>query len=98
MGVNLKALTHLWTTLHSYRPDVWDPRIAYDWFIQWMRSIPDLDCGCMAHWRDLVNEFPVDTSSAESFFAWGVEAHNKVNKRLRKKIITLEEARKLWQT
>lgn len=85
-----------WTKLHSYRFTTAD--LAREFYRQWQDTIPNIDCGCMAHWKELVRDFPPDFSSAEAFFTWGVEAHNKVNKRLKKTILTIEEAKALWQS
>jgi hypothetical protein len=87
-----------WVKLHSFRLLKWDSSIATEWFIQWQRDIPDIDCGCMVHWRGLIRRFPADLSSAEAFFAWGVEAHNRVNKRIGKKLFTIKEAKTQWQS
>jgi hypothetical protein len=40
---------------------------------------------------------PPDYSSHEAWFAWGVKAHNEVNQRLGKPIVSLEEAKHIWR-
>ena len=51
------------------------------------------NCVCRNQWRhDLVIE-PPDFSN---YFAWTVSQHNRVNARLGKPILTVEEARARW--
>lgn len=66
-----------------------------EWFSGWQARIPNINCDCRRHWRELVAAKPPDFSSREAFFAWTVEAHNAVNERLGKPLVTLEEARRL---
>ncbi len=51
-------------------------------------------CGdCRAHWAKVLREIPVRWCD---YFAWSVEAHNAVNARLGKPILTLDDARARW--
>jgi hypothetical protein len=84
-----------WAELHGYSPEVWDEAAAREWFADWQRRIPNIACDCRRHWRELVAEMPPDFSSREAFFAWTVEAHNAVNSRIGKPLVTLEEAYRL---
>lgn len=89
---NTEHYHKLWEKLHSYQYD--NPKNTEFWFKDWSSQIP---CGtCKAHWQDLILKFPPDYSSAENFFKWTVEAHNKVNERLGKSIVSIEEAKKIW--
>lgn len=82
----------LWEELHTYK---WiSSEETKKWYILWINKLP---CGtCKQHWELLIKDFPPDFSSKQAFFEWGVAAHNKVNKRLGKQEITLEEATLLW--
>lgn len=50
-------------------------------------------CDCKKNWREELTKLPPDFNN---YFAWSVEAHNLVNKRLGKPILTLEEAQGIW--
>jgi len=82
----------LWEELHTYK---WiSEEETKIWFNFFCLRVP---CGeCRVHWSNLISEFPPDFSSQNSFFEWGVEAHNKVNKRLGKPQISLDDAKRLW--
>ncbi len=76
----------LWAELHT--------KLDADraWLDDFTARIP---CGeCKAHWQKLLAETP--PGFGEGFFAWGVNAHNAVNRRLGKPEITLEAARERW--
>ena len=61
------------------------------------RLLPRVPCGeCRTHWKKLLAELPPDYSSLDAYFAWTVNAHNRVNERLGKSVLTVEEARRHW--
>lgn len=82
----------LWEELHTYK---WiSSQDAQMWLNHFNSRVP---CGeCKMHWFNLITDFPPDFSSQEAFFEWGIAAHNKVNKRLEKPEISLEEAKRIW--
>lgn len=82
----------LWEELHTYK---WvSEQETEQWFHFFCSRVP---CGeCKMHWLNLVSNFPPQFNSAEAFFEWSVLAHNKVNERLEKPQISLDEARRLW--
>lgn len=87
-----------WEALHRFPfSDDWGCQTRCQWFAAWQASIPNINCNCRKHWNELVEAMPPDFSSREAFFAWTVEAHNAVNQRLGKALVTLEEARRLHQ-
>lgn len=54
-----------------------------------------LPCGtCKPHWAALLAAKP--PTWGEAYFAWTVAAHNEVNARLGKPLVTVEEARAIW--
>ncbi len=62
------------------------------WLIVFASKLP---CGdCKQHWQAMVLRTPPDFSR---YFAWGVDRHNEVNRRLGKPELTEAEARALWQ-
>lgn len=89
----------LWKILHEralkYRPDNNGARGAEaTWLHQFAFSLP---CGeCRQHWCVLAYELPPRLSSSEEYFAWSVEAHNRVNRMLDKPEVPLESALELW--
>jgi hypothetical protein len=85
----------LWAELHrralSYQGDEWD---EHPWIACFARRVP---CGtCRDEWRQLIQELPPDLTDRESYFRWTVRAHNAVNAKLGKPILSFEEATRLW--
>lgn len=55
------------------------------------RRVP---CGeCKTHWMAMMMLTPPDYMA---YFEWSVARHNEVNFRLKKPLLTVEEARKIW--
>ena len=79
-----------WGKLHSYRGC--DPQ----WLDVWQYLIP-ARCDCKDGYQKILEAMPADFSSPDAFFAWGVNLHNAVNRKLGKPEITIEEARKIWR-
>ncbi len=52
-------------------------------------------CHCRDQWRADLIIVPPDFAH---YFTWTVEMHNRVNRRLGKPILTLEEAYRTWST
>lgn len=50
-------------------------------------------CVCRKQWREDLAAKPPDFAN---YFAWTVAAHNAVNARLGKPILTVDEARAIW--
>jgi hypothetical protein len=76
----------LWRELHTKR----------DADAAWLATFSsDLPCGdCKKHWGELLKAFP--PVFGDGWFAWTVEAHNRVNDRLKKPRMTVGEARARW--
>lgn len=51
---------------------------------------------CRKHYKEMIKDSPPVLVDRNSIFKWTVDIHNKVNKRLNKKIITLSEAYNIW--
>jgi hypothetical protein len=88
-----------WAELHLYTLRV-DSQVvpANDlryWLDFWISGLPFDGCPCEHHLREYISQNPPDYGN---FFAWGVGLHNAVNDRIGKPTITVEDARKLWQT
>lgn len=85
-----------WVELHTY---VWaSPEECQTWYQDWiLRSLPVSTCGCVEHWQGFVAEHPPSFDSPERFFAWGVIAHNFVNKRLKREEWSLEWAKEVYE-
>lgn len=79
-----------WTKKHSYFGC--DPC----WHDLWELLIPSEDCLCWSYYAKLKEENPPNFSSPEKYFEWGVWLHNKINEKLLKPQMTLEDANKLW--
>ena len=63
-------------------------------FKRWLSFLP---CGsCRNDFDKLLKDNPPDFSSQTNFFEWTVLIHNKVNEKLNKPIVTLEQARERW--
>ena len=84
------------------RPNPWVP--VHDGSIKdekdlasWELTIPQYECGCRAFYAQYKADDPPDFSSPEAFFAWGVNLHNSVNRKLGKPELTYEEALSIWR-
>lgn len=54
---------------------------------------------CRKHYKKMLQDYPMDDTvlkDKDSVFAWTVFLHNQVNKRINKKIYTVEEAKRLY--
>ena len=80
-----------WSLLHRYRG------CEKAWFDLWIYFVPGGGCSCRENFKAILTEFPPDFSSPDAFWHWGVAVHNKVNAKLGKPEITIEEAVKLWR-
>jgi hypothetical protein len=79
-----------WSLLHRYQGC--DPV-----FLEaWQAWIPR-GCSCKEDFGKVIADYPPDFSSPEAFWNWGWFLHNWVNEKLGKPIVSLEDARKLWQ-
>ena len=56
--------------------------------------LPCLDC--QEHYKDMVINNPPILVNKDTLFKWTVDIHNKVNERLKKKIVSYEEAYNIW--
>lgn len=80
-----------WRRLHT------ELQPTSEWFEQeWKPLIPQ-SCGCSASANKLLEQCPPRFESREEFFAWSVEYHNAVNRKLRKPEISLDEALAIWR-
>ena len=64
---------------------------------EWEKTIPQYECGCRAFYAKHKADNPPDFTSPEAFFAWGVNLHNAVNRKLGKPELTIEEALSIWR-
>lgn len=94
------STTDLWKELHTralkYVPNV---RGDLTWLQEWSRKIPRFTkgCACNEHWGKWYRLNPPDFKTSDTYFAWTVKAHNAVNERLNKPLITVEQAKKLYK-
>ena len=84
--------TLAWMALHSYRG------CDESWLKGWEKMIPSGGCGCVDGYKKFLEELPPDFSTGDAFFAWGVNLHNAVNRKLNKPEISLEQAFALWRS
>lgn len=100
----------LWERLHC-RPLATGPREAPDtepwvegkndeeWMKLWSRNIQRYaphGCKCNEHWSRWYPQNQPDYSSRDAYFAWTVKAHNAVNERLHKPIMSVEDAKIIY--
>lgn len=86
--------SHIWATIHvlALKAD----KINFITFLDSLENL--LPCKkCRDHFKEYTKKNPFKSSHL-SAFAWTVEFHNAVNKRLGKSIIDLDSARSLWLT
>ena len=79
-----------WGYLHGYKGC--DPQ----WLEIWQFLIPQR-CECKGGYQQIIAEMPPDFTSPEAFFAWGVNLHNAVNRKLGKPELTIDEALSIWR-
>jgi hypothetical protein len=76
-----------WRELHTKR------NATIEWLLDWIARIPP-GCGCGESFESILQRLP---PRFDDWFAWTVEIHNQVNRKLSKPEITLEKAIELWQ-
>jgi len=83
----------LWAELHRWALAA-DPATARHWLDRLAARVP---CGdCRRHWLADVAASPPPTGNCDELFAWTVERHNQVNRRLGKPEMPLTEATQRW--
>jgi hypothetical protein len=78
-----------WLLLHCNK--MMDPA----WIPIWHKFIPK-HCDCETEFTKILKNDPPDFSSPERYFAWTNRVHNKVNVKLKKPQMSLEEAERIW--
>jgi hypothetical protein len=87
----LEAVRNAWASLH-------DGSIkTIEQLTEWEICIPQYGCPCKRFYAEWKAANPLDFTSPEAFFAWGVRLHNAVNAKLGKPEITIDEAYKIWR-
>jgi hypothetical protein len=82
-----------WDAIHNFNGD--DPETFLLEVFEPL--IPNYGCSCTNEYKRFKKDYPPDFSSPEAFWNWGWFLHNWVNEKLGKPIVSLEDARKLWQ-
>jgi hypothetical protein len=85
-----------WSDLHTFKLDPWNSTEAERWYRAWKIRIPMTGCACNQHWAKIVSDIPPRFESQKEFFEWSVEAHNAVNQRLGKSLVSLDSAINTW--
>jgi Erv1 / Alr family len=90
------------------KPEIWGPNlwgtlhllcltgsITPEFVEEFAKVIP---CpSCAGHFSTLISQSPLPNSQdPDTLFEWSVEIHNLVNKRIGKKVVTVDEARQHW--
>jgi len=83
----LPVFHSLWREVHTKR----EPTV--EWFNDWVRRIPNIQCGCLLWLLEYLKSNP---ERYDDWFVWSWELHNAINTKLGKPLVTLEEARKIW--
>ena len=52
---------------------------------------------CSKHYKEYISKNRPNIKNKDSLFKWTVDIHNKVNERINKKQITLDEAYNIWK-
>lgn len=80
----------LWADLHRWALTA-DLSSAGEWLKMFTRRVP---CGeCRREFRSILHDTPPTTD----LFAWTVAAHNRVNRKLGKPEISIDDARTRWE-
>lgn len=81
----------------DWGPDAWKRlHTAKDADASWLRSFTaNVPCGeCKTHWREVLAAHP--PVYGDGWFDWTVVAHNVINVKLGKPLMTVEAARSKW--
>lgn len=86
----------MWAELHRYaltQKPTQGQRAA--WLVNFASKI---DCGeCAREWKRLNIDTPLaKNAKPNEFFEWTVTVHNKVNQRLGKPVISMQDAKNIW--
>ena len=91
-------MSELWKELHE-RALTFKGKDDKLFLIQFAGKIPrytsKTGCKCQEFWVQLIKKHPPKFGNNGEYFEWSVFCHNEVNKKLGKKIFSLEEAKKL---
>lgn len=85
------ALRKHWEKLHLMRFYFVDISLQFN---KWLKEIPCAEC--KVAFEEILNVYPPVVTDADSFFIWTVIVHNVVNEKLKKPIVGLGDAYKLW--
>jgi hypothetical protein len=93
----------LWSSLHyialgyPLKPSTIDKLNYSEFFINLHKVIPCITCA--DHYKEMIEKYPPSphTGSLEELFQWTVDIHNKVNTRLEKKTLSVEEAFNIYK-
>lgn len=81
----------VWSRLHLSETN------TPEFIAEWEKYIPSAGCQCRAGYDEILKTFTWDYSSPETFFASGVELHNRVNDKIGSGNVSIEEALTLWR-
>lgn len=77
----------LWAELHT--------TVTVETLSEWESRIPSYGCPCLDSYKKWKRERPPELEP--DFFAWTVWLHNKVNYKLAKQPLSLEDATQIWR-
>jgi hypothetical protein len=102
-GHTSSAPQAMWRTIHwaasifpDDAPDA-KKRLAIAWLWSFVALLNWCNDTCSPHWAAYLEDHSPDLSSRDAFFRWTVDAHNTVNQRLGKPVLTYEQAEALYQ-
>jgi len=93
----LREGPRLWAELHLFslrNRNCEDRAFVKNWFDNWVKSIPWNGCPCQQHFEEYCKQFPPNFND---LWNWSVQLHNDVNKRIGRKVLSIEEAEALWR-
>ncbi len=94
--------SELWKELHlrclNHTPNTNDVHWLHT---VWIPKIPryssrGTECKCKEDWYKWYSQNPPNFATKDTYFDWSVRAHNAVNAKLNKQIISVDEAKKLY--
>jgi len=94
-GPDIWNFIHIVTINYPILPSENDKQLINNFFSIISETLP---CEkCREHFKLLLNNFQPDNISRETLFKWGVDIHNKVNKRIGKKVLSHEKVKKIYE-
>jgi hypothetical protein len=92
-------MSNLWRELHTRALEYKGHNDRY-YLKQFSKKIPSYStgCRCKEEWVKWVKSNPPVFGKGDEYFRWTVRGHNAINRKLGKKELTVEEAKRIYKS